>query len=107
MVVEQGAQLGTKCAVDAGTRPERRRERRTVIERGPKGKKSVAFSLDWPGWSRGAKSPELALETHAREELGVDPRSLGSPIGAAASSFASRSSGRFGPNSTASICSAA
>jgi hypothetical protein len=36
---------------------------RTVIERGPKGKKSVAFSLDWPGWNRGAKSPELALET--------------------------------------------
>jgi hypothetical protein len=36
---------------------------RTVIERGPKGKKSVAFSLEWPGWSRGAKSPELALET--------------------------------------------
>jgi hypothetical protein len=36
---------------------------RTVIERGPKGKRSVAFSLDWPGWSRGAKTPELALET--------------------------------------------
>jgi hypothetical protein len=36
---------------------------RTVIERGPKGKRSVALSLDWPGWSRGAKSPELALET--------------------------------------------
>ena len=36
---------------------------RTVVERGPKGKKSVAFSLDWPGWSRGAKSPEIALET--------------------------------------------
>ena len=36
---------------------------RTVIERGPKGKRSVAFSLDWPGWNRGAKSPELALET--------------------------------------------
>ena len=36
---------------------------RTVIERGTKGKRSVAFSLDWPGWSRGAKSPELALET--------------------------------------------
>jgi hypothetical protein len=36
---------------------------RTVIERGPKGKRSVAFSLDWPGLSRGAKSPELALET--------------------------------------------
>ena len=36
---------------------------RTVVERGTKGKRSVAFSLDWPGWSRGAKTPELALET--------------------------------------------
>jgi hypothetical protein len=36
---------------------------RTVIERGPRGKRSVAFALDWPGWNRGAKSPELALET--------------------------------------------
>ncbi len=36
---------------------------RTVIERGPKEKRSVAFAIDWPGWSRGAKSPELALET--------------------------------------------
>jgi hypothetical protein len=36
---------------------------RTVIEHGTKNKRSVAFSLDWPGWSRGAKSAELALET--------------------------------------------
>jgi hypothetical protein len=36
---------------------------RTVIERGPKGKRSVAFGIDWPGWSRGAKSAELAVET--------------------------------------------
>jgi hypothetical protein len=36
---------------------------RTVIERGPKGKRSVAFGFDWPGWSRGARSAELALET--------------------------------------------
>lgn len=36
---------------------------RTVIERGPKGKRAVAFALDWPGWSRGGKTPELALET--------------------------------------------
>ena len=36
---------------------------RTVIERGPKGKRAVAFGIDWPGWSRGAKSVELALET--------------------------------------------
>jgi hypothetical protein len=36
---------------------------RTVVERGTRGKRAVAFSLDWPGWSRGAKTPELALET--------------------------------------------
>lgn len=36
---------------------------RTVVERGPKNKRSVAFSIDWPGWSRGAKTAELALET--------------------------------------------
>lgn len=35
------------------------------------------------------RDPELALETHAREELGIDPRELGSPVKAAASSFVS------------------
>ncbi len=37
------------------------------------------------------RTPELALETHAREELGVDPSSLGNPYqaaGASAGSFA-------------------
>jgi hypothetical protein len=36
---------------------------RTVIEHGPKDKRSVAFSIDWPGWSRGAKTAGIALET--------------------------------------------
>src|SRR5262245_23633916 len=36
---------------------------RTVIDRGPKGKKVVAFALDWPGWSRGAKTDDVALDT--------------------------------------------
>jgi hypothetical protein len=35
---------------------------RTVIERGPKGKRAVALSLDWIGWNRGAKTAETALE---------------------------------------------
>jgi hypothetical protein len=35
---------------------------RTVVERGPKGKRAVAFAVDWPGWSRGAKTPDAALE---------------------------------------------
>lgn len=33
------------------------------------------------------RDPEVALEVHAREELGIDPDDLGSPIGAAAYSF--------------------
>jgi hypothetical protein len=33
-----------------------------VVERGPAGKKAVAFSLDWPGWSRGARTAEVALQ---------------------------------------------
>jgi hypothetical protein len=36
---------------------------RTVIEHGPKDKRSVAFALDWPGWSRGARTAELAVTT--------------------------------------------
>jgi hypothetical protein len=36
---------------------------RTVVERGPKGKRAAAFALDWPGWSRGATSADLAVET--------------------------------------------
>jgi VIT1/CCC1 family predicted Fe2+/Mn2+ transporter len=33
------------------------------------------------------RDPDIALETHAREELGIDPTALGSPLGAAVSSF--------------------
>ena len=41
--------------------------------------------------------PETALETHAREELGIDPGDLGSPRGAALSSFASFTVGALIP----------
>jgi len=34
-----------------------------------------------------SRDPEMALETHAREELGIDPSSLGRPLSASASSF--------------------
>jgi vacuolar iron transporter family protein len=33
------------------------------------------------------RDPQVALDTHAREELGLDPEQLGSPVGAAAWSF--------------------
>jgi hypothetical protein len=36
---------------------------RTVLDRGPRDKKVVAFALDWPGLSRGAKTADLALAT--------------------------------------------
>ena len=36
---------------------------RTVLERGPKGKKTVAFAVDWPGWSRGASTADQSLAT--------------------------------------------
>jgi len=39
------------------------------------------------------RDPEVALETHAREELGLDPDQLGSPWGAALSSFSTFSIG--------------
>jgi VIT1/CCC1 family predicted Fe2+/Mn2+ transporter len=34
-----------------------------------------------------SRDPEMALETHAREELGIDPSALGKPVSAAVSSF--------------------
>lgn len=43
------------------------------------------------------QDPELALETHAREELGITPHSLGSPWQAAAASFFTFALGAFIP----------
>ena len=41
--------------------------------------------------------PDMALEAHAREELGIDPQQLGSPLAAASSSFVSFSLGALVP----------
>ena len=43
------------------------------------------------------RTPELALETHAREELGINPAALGRPIQAAVSSFATFALGALLP----------
>src|SRR5665213_2773686 len=42
-------------------------------------------------------SPESALSTHAREELGIDPSALGSPIQASIASFVTFAIGAFIP----------
>jgi VIT1/CCC1 family predicted Fe2+/Mn2+ transporter len=41
--------------------------------------------------------PDRALEAHAREELGIDPSSLGSPVRAALGSFGSFAAGALAP----------
>jgi VIT1/CCC1 family predicted Fe2+/Mn2+ transporter len=43
------------------------------------------------------RDPNLALETHAREELGIDPSELGSPVQAAVSSFLAFAAGAVLP----------
>jgi VIT1/CCC1 family predicted Fe2+/Mn2+ transporter len=43
------------------------------------------------------RDPDVALETHAREELGIDPTSLGSPVAAAVSSFLAFAAGALLP----------
>jgi len=44
-----------------------------------------------------SRDPELALQTHAREELGIDPDSLGQPVRASLSSFVTFSIGATVP----------
>jgi len=43
------------------------------------------------------RSPEIALETHAREELGIDPKAIGKPLSAAIASFFAFAFGAFIP----------
>ena len=43
------------------------------------------------------RDPDLALETHAREELGIDPKELGSPVAAALASFVTFAVGALVP----------
>lgn len=61
--------------------PERRELTKIYEDRGvaPAAAKQLAEEM--------MRTPELALETHAREELGINPSSLGSPVQAAVSSF--------------------
>ena len=69
--------------IEISRRPENERRELAAIyrERGvaPHTADSLATEM--------MRDPELALETHAREELGIDPSQLGSPVSAALSSF--------------------
>lgn len=58
------------------------RELREIFEsRGIESELAERLSIDL------MRDPDMALRTHAREELGVDPSAVGSPLTASASSF--------------------
>jgi VIT1/CCC1 family predicted Fe2+/Mn2+ transporter len=65
--------------------------RQLFVERGIDGELAERLSVDL------MRDPEMALRTHAREELGVDPSTTGSPWGAAISSLFSFAIGAFIP----------
>jgi VIT1/CCC1 family predicted Fe2+/Mn2+ transporter len=80
---------------------------RRALRRSPEGEASelrgmyVQRGID-PGVARDMvnqvmQDPELALETHAREELGINTQQLGSPVQAAAASFVTFALGAFIP----------
>lgn len=54
---------------------------RTVVERGPKETRSVAFAVDWPGWSRGAKTADWALATLESYRERYRPVAIGAGLG--------------------------
>jgi VIT1/CCC1 family predicted Fe2+/Mn2+ transporter len=73
--------------------PEQEQEelRQLFVDRGIDGELAQRLSVDL------MRDPDLALRTHAREELGVDPSTTGSPWGAAISSLFSFALGAFIP----------
>lgn len=70
---------------------ERRELREMFISRGIEKDLAERLSVDL------MRDPELALQTHVREELGVDPSATGSPWAAATSSLLTFSIGAFIP----------
>ncbi len=56
---------------------------RVVLEAGPKAKRFVAFAVDWPGWSRGARTADGALETLAAYRDRYRPAAVRAGLGQA------------------------
>src|SRR5687767_1574071 len=79
--------------VEIARRPENERRELAQIYRSRGVAADVADRLATEMMS----DPELALETHAREELGIDPTELGSPVHAALTSFGAFAVGAIVP----------
>jgi vacuolar iron transporter family protein len=69
--------------IEIDRRPESERRELAAIYR----ERGVAAEVADELATQMMRDPDLALETHAREELGIDPNELGSPVQAAVSSF--------------------
>ena len=78
-------------SIETSPAAEREELREIFVNRGIDRELAERLSVDL------MRDPDLALRTHAREELGVDPSATGSPVGAALSSFVSFSIGAFVP----------
>ncbi|MGZ8578322.1 MAG: VIT1/CCC1 transporter family protein [Actinomycetota bacterium] len=77
----------------AGEGDEELRELTAIYER-----KGLTHELASEVATELMRDPDVALDTHAREELGIDPdEGLGSPVGAATSSFITFSLGALVP----------
>jgi VIT1/CCC1 family predicted Fe2+/Mn2+ transporter len=79
--------------IEIERRPENERRELAQIYRSRGVEAKVADQLATEMMS----DPELALQTHAREELGIDPDELGAPVHAAATSFGSFGVGALVP----------
>jgi vacuolar iron transporter family protein len=81
-------------AHELATEPEGERDELTQIY----ARKGISHELAAQLADSVMRDPKLALDTHAREELGLDPEEgLGSPWGAAVSSFLTFAFGAFVP----------
>ena len=79
--------------IEIARRPENERRELAQIYRSRGVESSVADRLA----TEMMADPELALQTHAREELGIDPEELGAPVHAAATSCGSFGVGALVP----------
>jgi len=80
-----------RAALLANPEGEQKELRQIFIERGIEFELAERLSIDL------MRDPELALVTHVREELGIDPSAGGKPIVAAISSFAAFAIGALVP----------
>jgi VIT1/CCC1 family predicted Fe2+/Mn2+ transporter len=80
-----------RAAILANPEGEQKELRQLFIDRGIEIELAERLSIDL------MRDPELALVTHVREELGIDPSSGGKPLVAAFSSFASFAVGALVP----------